>query len=48
MLDGNSKVKLINEAYHTLQQQASKAVNFGFTLRNLLISFYIVELEQNG
>lgn len=43
-----SLVKLINEAHSTLQQQASKAVNLGLTLRNWLIGCHIVEFEQHG
>lgn len=41
-------VKLINETHIILQQHACKAVNFGLTLRNWLIGFYIFEFEQKG
>lgn len=38
----------IQQTHQYFQEQASKAINIGLTLRNWLIGYYIVEFEQNG
>lgn len=43
-----SLVSHIGVIQHTLQAQASHAVNLALTARNWLIGYYIVEFEQNG
>ena len=43
-----SLVSTIEQTHSHFQEQAVKAVNISFTIRNYLIGFYIVEFEQNG
>jgi hypothetical protein len=38
----------IQQTHQYFQEQASKAINIGLTLRNWLIGYYIVEFELNG
>ena len=43
-----SLVSTIEQTHSHFQEQAVKAVNISFTIRNYLIGFYIVEFEQNS
>lgn len=44
----DSLVQTLTQTHQSLQQQASRAVNYSLVVRNWLFGYYIVEFEQQG
>jgi hypothetical protein len=47
-MDLEKLVQTLSQTHRSLQQQATRSVNFSLVVRNWLFGYYIVEFEQRG